>query len=364
VLSIERLRKSFGAGRRCVEAVRDVTLDVAAGSVFTLLGPSGCGKTTTLRCVAGLERADAGVISLAGEPVSDPHGRIHVPAHRRGLGMVFQTPTVWPHMTVGDNVAFPLVTAPLRERLTRREAARRVGAALELVRLEGLEGRAATDLSGGQQQRLTLARALVREPRVLLLDEPLSALDARLREEIREDLRRIQEELGLTALYVTHDQHEALSLSHRVGVMRDGRIEQVGTPREIYERPANAFVAELVGAANLLPGVVSAVGNGRLVVQTDHGPLELTADGVPRTSGERVMVVARPESIRLDPAEDEARVVAHAYLGDTVEIVVHAHGRDLRVRVAPREGLEPGASVGVSFDTERLSVLAQDDRAR
>ncbi len=362
MLSIERLAKAFGAGRRRVDAVREVTLDVAPGSVFTLLGPSGCGKTTTLRCVAGLERADAGLISLAGRPVSDPRRRVHVPPNRRGLGMVFQTPTVWPHMTVRENVAFPLVTGPLRERPSRKDVARRVAGALELVRLEGLDSRPATDLSGGQQQRLTLARAIVAEPRMLLLDEPLSALDARLREEIRDDLRRIQQELGLTALYVTHDQHEALSLSHRVAVMRNGRLEQLGAPREIYERPANAFVAGLVGAANLLAGVVSGTADGRVFVETAHGRLTAPADGTRHARGAQVVVVARPESIRL-AAGGAARVVSHAFLGDAVELVVRAHGDDLRVRLAPRDALDPGVAVTLTFDNERLAVLAQDDRA-
>jgi iron(III) transport system ATP-binding protein len=364
VLSLERLAKAYsGDGARRVEAVRDINLEVPEGGFFTLLGPSGCGKTTTLRCVAGLERPDAGVISLAGRVVADPARGVHLPPDLRGVGMVFQSPTVWPHMTMRDNVAFPLVSGPRRERPARVEVERRVEAALALVRLDGLGPRPATDLSGGQQQRLALARALAREPRVLLLDEPLSSLDARLRGEVRDELLRIQHELGVTTLYVTHDQTEALALSTQVAVVRDGVVEQIGTPREVYERPRTSFVAGFVGAANLVQGVVDSRDNGTLVVRTGHGVLRVPADerfGV----GARVLVVVRPEHVHLEPSGGPGRILAQAFLGDTVEHVVGVAGIELRVRAAAREAVAPGAEVGVRFDDTSLALVEDDLDAR
>src|SRR5438876_8807945 len=244
MLQVTMLRKTFTTERGGVRAVEDVSFTVEEGRFFTLLGPSGCGKTTTLRCVAGLERPEAGTIRLDDAVLSGP-GRF-MPTYARDIGMVFQSYAIWPHMTVFDNVAFPLRVA--RTRPTLLEIRQRVSQALATVRLEGLQDRAATKLSGGQQQRLALARALVREPKLLLLDEPLSNLDAKLREQMRMELRQLQRTLRLTTLYVTHDQVEALAMSNVVAVMHQGRIMQTGAPREIYERPANRFVAEFIGS--------------------------------------------------------------------------------------------------------------------
>src|SRR5689334_18589063 len=237
-----------------VYAVNDVTFDVADGDLFTLLGPSGCGKTTTLRSIAGLERPDSGTIEVGGrvlfagrEPGKGPGKVVNVPANERGLGMVFQSYAIWPHMTVFKNASFPLEVMPRSRRLSRRDVQERVMRALEATELSVFADRPATKLSDGQQQRLALARALVTEPELMLLDEPLSNLDAKLRETMRFELKRLQRELNLTAVYVTHDQAEALALSSRIAVMNAGKIEQIGKPREIYTAPKTQFVAEFIG---------------------------------------------------------------------------------------------------------------------
>src|SRR5438874_4855102 len=272
MLEVRNLAKSFSAGKReargRVLAVDDVSFEVAAGELFTLLGPSGCGKTTTLRSIAGLEVPDEGEISVGGRVFFSSSPRIQVPANERGLGMVFQSYAIWPHMNVHKNVAFPLEVLPRQQRPSRREIRERVERVLTVVNLDHVAARQATDLSGGQQQRLALARALVMEPPLLLLDEPLSNLDAKLRENMRFELKRLQRELGITGVYVTHDQVEALAMSNRVAVMRDGRLEQVGRPREIYERPRSKFVADFIGTSNFIDGVVEARDGDRYRVQT------------------------------------------------------------------------------------------------
>src|SRR5688572_4752634 len=237
-----------------VKAAEDVTFTVPEGRLFTLLGPSGCGKTTTLRSIAGLERPRTGEISVAGKVVYSSSKRVFVAPNRRGFGMVFQSYAIWPHMNVFQNVAFPLEVGDRRySRGQVRESVMRV---LSAVQLDHLADREATKLSGGQQQRLALARALVMEPALLLLDEPLSNLDAKLREKMRFELKRLQRELRITTVYVTHDQSEALALSHQIAVMHEGRIQQIGTPREVYESPANPFVADFVGNSNFIEGYV------------------------------------------------------------------------------------------------------------
>ena len=255
MITVENLVKEFPVAGGVKVAVNDISFELEDGEFFTLLGPSGCGKTTTLRSIAGLEKPTAGVISIEGRKVFED--RVLVPANRRGLGMVFQSYAVWPHMSVYDNVAFPLQVADKRVR--RSEVKRLVNEALELVDLGGLGDRPSTMLSGGQQQRLSLARALVRKPKMLLLDEPLSNLDAKLRDRMRSELRVIQQQIGITTLFVTHDQVEALSMSDRVAVMNDGRIEQVGKPDEVYHDPVSAFVADFIGGANMFEGTVESI---------------------------------------------------------------------------------------------------------
>jgi iron(III) transport system ATP-binding protein len=358
MLTVDGLVKSFpGAGPEPV--VRDLSLHVEPGKLYTLLGPSGCGKTTTLRCIAGLERPDAGQIAVAGRVLFSARGGVEVAAHRRGLGMVFQSYGLWPHMTVFETVAFPLLVGPRSSRPGRRALRERVERALATVQLAGLEDRRAPELSGGQQQRLALARALVMEPPLLLMDEPLSNLDAVLREGMRLELKRMQREIGVTAVYVTHDQAEALALSNVVAVMREGRIEQEGRPRDIYERPRSRYVAEFLGAANLIDGEVAGG-----VVHTAQGALA-PGPGWPSQAGAAVLVAVRPEALAIE--EDAGRaggpgrwrgvVRARAFHGDSVEHVVEVQGAELRVSAPSSVSVPPGQSVVLVVDSAACSLI-------
>jgi iron(III) transport system ATP-binding protein len=369
-LTIRDLQKSFPAPKReqaaRVDALVGVSLHAAQGQLFTLLGPSGCGKTTLLRCVAGLEDPESGEITVAGRILHSSLCGIRVPANRRGLGMVFQSYAIWPHMNVFDNVAFPLTAAPRRRRPPRREIQARVERVLELVKLSGLAWRPATDLSGGQQQRLALARSLVMEPPLLLLDEPLSNLDAKLRTEMCFEIRQLQQTLGITAVYVTHDQEEALALSDVVAVMQHGRLEQVGTPREIYETPASRFVADFVGASNVFEGTVEENVNGTCLVRTDHGMLRAPG-GTRFGPGEVVVVAVRAERMRLEHGGDRPAanrwpgvVQAPAFLGGAVEHEVDVEGSRVRVRTDPAGAAAAGEAVVVSFDVEACQLLPPD----
>jgi ABC-type Fe3+/spermidine/putrescine transport system ATPase subunit len=313
-LRVEHLRKSYLAG---IAAVDDVSFHVAAGEIVVLLGPSGCGKTTTLRCVAGLEQSTAGRISIGRRVVSAPAEGVQVPPRLRNIGMVFQSYAVWPHMTVRQNVDYPL----RHRRLPRAEIDRRVAEVLELVGLADYARRPVVSLSGGQMQRVALARSLVYQPQLLLLDEPLSNLDAQLRLRLRDDLRRIIKQTGVTALYVTHDQAEAVVLGDRIGVMRDGRLLQMASASEIYNRPADLFVANFTGASNLLVGRVLARNGEFGTVEAGSGE-RLTAwlpAGV--KEGQAVKVAVRPENVRLgangaaEPNRFSARVAAQRYQG-------------------------------------------------
>src|SRR4029077_13758118 len=255
VLSVRSLFTEYPGERgTVVKAAQDVSFEVPEGKLFTLLGPSGCGKTTTLRSIAGLERPSSGEIEVAGKVMYSSAKRIFVAPNKRNFGMVFQSYAIWPHMNVFQNAAFPLEVRKLR----KKEIEERVMRVLHAVQLDHLGDREATKLSGGQQQRLALARALVMEPQLLLLDEPLSNLDAKLRELMRFELKRLQRELRITTVYVTHDQSEALALSHEIAVMRDGHIVQIGPPRAVYDRPNSQFVADFVGTTNFVDGSVSA----------------------------------------------------------------------------------------------------------
>jgi putative spermidine/putrescine transport system ATP-binding protein len=349
-LSVRRLRKSFGS----VVAVDDVTLDVAPGEFLSLLGPSGCGKSTLLRTVAGLVEPDGGQVVLAGEDIT------RVAVHRRHLGLVFQSYALFPHMTVFENVAFGL----RRRGVSPAEMGPRVERMLGLVRLGPLGARHPRELSGGQQQRVALARALVIEPRVLLLDEPLSNLDALLRDEMRVELKRLQERLGTTMIFVTHDQAEALILSDRVVVMEAGRVEQIGRPEEVYRRPATAFVARFLGRANFLAGTVAETGPTGTVVALDGGGLSVA--GGPRSGlvrGQPVSVAIRQESIRLErpgaeaggPNHFAATIVFHAFAGQAHHYVVQlADGRELEVAV-------PGATLPLARGSRTHVAWSPDD---
>jgi iron(III) transport system ATP-binding protein len=348
-----------------VTAVNRVELDIGEGRFFTLLGPSGCGKTTVLRCVAGLETPDAGDIELGGRTLFSARSGIEVRANERDVGMVFQSYAIWPHMTVFENAAFPLRVSPRRRRPGRRQLRERVERALAAVRLEELAGRSATDLSGGQQQRLALARALVSEPPLLLLDEPLSNLDARLREGMRFELKRLQAELGVTTVYVTHDQEEALAMSDVVAVMRDGAIEQTGTPPAVYERPASSFVADFIGGSNLIEGRVEDATDGGLVrLETTGGPLRAVSP-TRLATGTRVMLAVRAERIAIEEAAAstngenrlEGVVRAHAFLGDAVDHLVEVGALRLRVRGGPSGTYPPGTPVVLTFAPDAGALI-------
>ena len=277
---IDHLRKTFKApGNVTVNAVDDISLEVETGKLITLLGPSGCGKTTTLRCLAGLERPESGRIVIAGETVCDVEKGVFVPPSDRGIGMVFQSYAIWPHMTVFENVAYGLRV----RRESKEQIAEKVARALDMVQMSAFAARGASQLSGGQQQRVALARAFVFQPQVLLYDEPLSNLDAKLRADMRIELRELQHRLGVTSVYVTHDLEEALAMSDRIVVMRDGLIEQIGTPDDIYNRPRNAFVADFVGSANLIRGRHRADldADGLVALETAGGIVYGVAHGRP-----------------------------------------------------------------------------------
>src|SRR5215216_3510527 len=291
-LIVERLRKEFIAG---LPAVDDVSFRVEPGEIVVLLGPSGCGKTTTLRCVAGLEHPTSGTIAIGGTIVSDPARNVLLAPRHRNIGMVFQSYAVWPHMTVRQNVVYPL----RRRRTPREEADRKVREVLDLVGLAEYAARPVVALSGGQMQRVALARSLVYQPQLLLLDEPLSNLDAKLRLRLRDDLRRIIKQTGVTALYVTHDQAEAVVLGDRIGVMREGRLLQLASARELYNRPADLFVANFTGASNLLDGRVVERGNEQGLVEVPSGQRLTVWMPVGVKAGEPVKIAVRPENVRL-----------------------------------------------------------------
>jgi iron(III) transport system ATP-binding protein len=347
-LSVSDLRKVFSIGRPAVDGV---SFHVSAGEIVVLLGPSGCGKTTTLRCVAGLEHSTAGRISIGGRLVSAPADGVQVPPRLRNIGMVFQSYAVWPHMTVMQNVAYPL-----RHRgVPRAEIDRKVGDVLELVGLSEFAARSVVSLSGGQMQRVALARSLVYEPQLLLLDEPLSNLDAQLRLRLRDDLRRIIKQTGVTAVYVTHDQAEAVVLGDRIGIMRDGKLLQMASPGEIYNRPADLFVASFTGASNLLVGRVLERNGEFGIVEAGGGRLTawLNADV---KAGETVKVAVRPENVRLganggaEPNTFTARVAAQRYQGTQTVY-------ELAVLGARLEVLELGTSVRHAIGSDVDIVL-------
>ncbi len=384
-LSVRKLVVRYGA----VTAVDGVSFEAQAGEFVSLLGPSGCGKTTTLRCIAGLERASAGEIRIADRVVA-MDGR-EVPPEKRGVNMVFQSYAVWPHMTVFDNVAYGLRT----NRCPAPEVAVRVAEALQMVGLSGFETRFGTELSGGQQQRVAVARAIVMAPQLLLFDEPLSNLDAGLRERMRFELVALQRKLGRTSIYVTHDQSEAMVMSDRIILMNRGRIVQQGSPRELYERPVSRFAAEFVGNANLLDGVVVAehpaayrtirIGGGRIVGdrigdgrvsggrvgggRVGDG-IELRgrpawAEGHMAPDG-NVLVCIRPENVQVVAGDLEgdnvfpARVTRVSYLGAALNCELSLGVTALRVDLPTRSGLSEGAEIMIRIDPDSVTIVPDD----
>ncbi len=349
-IALEGLTKRFGA----VAAVREVTLAVADREFVTLLGPSGCGKTTLLRLIAGFVAPDAGSIRVGGTTLSTPE-RV-VPPEQRGMGMVFQNYAVWPHKTVYENVAFGLEV----RKVARAEARQRVARVLDLVNLAGLEARYPNQLSGGQQQRVALARSLVVEPSILLLDEPLSNLDAKLRERMRWELKELQRRTGITFVYVTHDQAEAMALSDRIAVMAEGRVLQYGSPREVYAHPASRAVADFMGLVNIVTGrVVRAAGEASVVAVAGEHTVGLPLPPGAR-EGQAVQIAVRPENLTLTSDGLPGKVAEATYLGNFVDCHVTLHdGTRVRVQAGPGETLAVGQRVHVRLDGGACTVFLE-----
>jgi iron(III) transport system ATP-binding protein len=357
-VTVKNLSKSYGATSG-VAAVSELDLVIKDNTFVTLLGPSGCGKTTTLRLIAGYMAPDAGTIRVGERILSSPNGV--VPPENRGMGMVFQNYAVWPHKTVFENVVFGLRV----RKVAAKAAGELVEKALALVGLAGYARRLPNELSGGQQQRVALARSLVVEPEILLLDEPLSNLDAKLRERMRAELKQLQRRTGITFIYVTHDQAEALALSDRIAVMHAGRLQQFGTPAEVYGRPANRLVADFMGRVNFVPARVLAAGNG---IGTILAAGSLRAEVVLPAGvqcGETVEIAIRPEDVVLAGASDggadrtTGEVVDHTFLGNINEYIVKLTSGDmLRVQTHPKHQLKIGETVSVAVDASQISVFA------
>jgi iron(III) transport system ATP-binding protein len=355
-IRIRGLSKTYDGQGADMAAVNDLSLDIGDNQFITLLGPSGCGKTTTLRLIAGYLKPDAGTIHVGDRLLSSRDGV--VPPEHRGMGMVFQNYAVWPHKTVFENIVFGLkirkIPAPKAKEL--------VATALQLVNLSGLEARYPNELSGGQQQRVALARSLVVEPEILLLDEPLSNLDAKLRERMRTELKQLQRRTGITFVYVTHDQAEALALSDQIAVIHGGRLQQFGTPHEVYAQPANKTVADFMGLINVITAKVTSLGT----VSID-GELTLTVALPPGCSvGETVDFTIRPECIRLVPIAGEpsairATVSDQTFLGNINEYYVAlSSGQTLRVQTHPTQRLSIGDSVGIAIDASQSNIFRRE----
>ena len=362
-IAIENLTKRYGA----VAAVDDLTLTIADGELLVLLGPSGCGKTTTMRAIVGLEEPTSGRITVGDSPVYDAARGINVPSNRRQMGMVFQSYAIWPHKTVGENVIYPLE----RQGVAPAEIAERLARTLALVGLSNFADRGASLLSGGQMQRVALARSIIAQPRVLLLDEPLSNLDAKLRDHLRFELREIQQRLGITAVYVTHDQTEALALADRIAVMRDGKIIQLDTPTAIYQRPANIFVADFLGVGNIFPGRVHGVNAGNISEVKLTAGNALLRSTTPLAVGLQTHVCVRPEHLMLSP-EAPPGLDAHrtsvlpvtvdvaTFLGNQVRYLVTGDMMKLNVvsndttRIFPR-----GSKIHATIRAEHVQLLPE-----
>ena len=356
-LSLKNLVKIFPprGGSTEVLAVNNISLDITKGEMITLLGPSGCGKTTTLRLIAGFEFPTRGYISLDGQRINE------LPPHQRDMSMVFQSYAIFPHLNVFENIAYGLNV----QRVGKKELRERVAKVMELVELEGLENRAPNQLSGGQQQRVALSRALIMEPKVLLMDEPLSNLDAKLREQMRSEIRRIQQTLGITSVYVTHDQIEAMTLSDRVVVMNNGVIEQVAPPQEVYRHPRTSFVADFIGRANFINGTVKGVEGDALITEALGQTLHLTDIHESYPVGSQITLVVRPEMVRLhDQGGTYTGAVRQAaYLGDQIDYKVEVSGQLLDVVESDPTHIKiypAGTQVGVSFYESCIHLLSPE----
>ena len=355
MIGIRSLRKIFKSGKESVQAVDNVDLQVNENEFFVLLGLSGSGKTTLLRCVAGLERPEAGEIVLGGRLVSSAERNLFISSEDRAIGMVFQSYAVWPHMTVFDNVAFPLTNG--KRRLPRIKVKERVTRTLEMVQLSALADRPVPFLSGGQQQRVALARALAVEPEVLLMDEPLSNLDARLREEVRDEIRSLTKKLGITVLYVTHDQVEAMALGDRIAVMNGGKILQIGAPKDLYHFPQNRHVGEFLGSMNEFRGILQSDGT----VATDIGVMVCT---VPSNASKEVIVAIRPEDVYLSRTsaglnnEFAGKLASEIFLGDVTihQLTIHSH--ELRSKTSKLDQrLQIDDDIYVHLPADKLKIF-------
>ena len=360
-IRINNLSKDFFSEGKRIKALSKINLTIPANQIFTLLGPSGCGKTTLLRSIVGLETPDSGEIAIGEEIVWSKEKNIFVPPEKRGLSMVFQTYAIWPHMTVFDNVAYPLQT----RKEAKDEIRAKVQKTLRFVQLEGFENRPATKLSGGQQQRVALARALVPEPKVILFDEPLSNLDAKLREETRKELRSFLTKLKITAVYVTHDRIEALSLSDAIAVMKDGRMVEIGTPKKIYFDSDHRFVADFIGRANLINGKVIAFEDSYTIVDSSMGTISCQKS--PNASvGDAVTLCIRPEFIKVletDTSEESnifrGRVESLLFVGDAYEGEIVIADTRLITRIEPTTSVAEGDELILSFDPNHCFVLSK-----
>lgn len=372
MLAIEALTKEYSSAAGTAPAVDRVSLEVQEGEFFTLLGPSGCGKSTLLRCIAGLEAPTSGTIRVDDKVVFDSRAGRDAPTHLRDISMVFQSYAIWPHMTVFENVAFPLRVkgyskSDLQERTTR---------ALDMVGLGGFHGRSATLLSGGQQQRVALARAIVKEAKLLLLDEPLSNLDAELRTSMRRELRDLQQNIGVTTIYVTHDQDEALSMSSRIALMRTGRVVEVDTPENLYLRPRDPFTARFIGQVDLVPGRLVQRDGERVIVETSFGaPLKATLRDAGFSGTAEVALLIRPEHIDIRPTNEvsgesgtednrlRGTITSAQFSGKLQEYVVEVNGTPLRVQSLSRRIHEVGDDVELTIPGSRCVVVPLVDRA-
>jgi len=363
VISVRDLEKRFAGAKGEVRALRGVSFEVGKGELFTLLGPSGCGKTTTLRCIAGLEQPLSGEIIINDRKVFSANDGTFIPPEQRHIGMVFQSYAIWPHMTVFQNVAYPLANAAKRSEINDR-----VGGILDRLNLGALADRLAPNLSGGQQQRVALARALVAQPQILLLDEPLSNLDAKLREQMRFELKSLQESFGITAVYVTHDQEEALALSDRIGLMHEGTLLEVGAPADLYLRPAHKITADFLGTANFVPAQADVRGgmtSEELVVCSPIGNF-VARRSAEWQGGDAVLLFFRPENVDFNNESDlssngknmaTGKIERVTFLGNSADVVIRCGTIALRARVHPTRAPEAGKLVRFSVAPESCIIF-------
>jgi iron(III) transport system ATP-binding protein len=366
MVQIEALEKYFGEDKERVHVLKGVSLNVPEGSLYTFLGPSGCGKTTTLRCVAGLERPDGGRISIGGQTVYAAGERVYVPTNKRPIGMVFQSYAIWPHMTVAENVAYPLTI----HRRPKDEIKRKVSDVLKIVGLDGLEDRPAPKLSGGQQQRVAFARALINEPKVMLLDEPLSNLDAKLRVQMRSEIKSLQRRTNITTIFVTHDQAEALAISDQIAVMHGGVLIEVGSPHQLYSRPTRRFTATFLGLTNLIDGkIVELTGDAQPgKIQTKRGLLSfIPAPGLKKDQA--AVISIRPENIPLHKVKPqssenvlEGTIKEAIFMGDAYQCKVAVGDDLLAVHTHPFNAVSPGDKVFLHLDPSSCNGLPADDK--